>query len=419
MNPAIQKKFSYFMARIGGMYPMYIMALLFGLINLLVVCRPSTFRTNFHWDGQPDDLYLEDGSVAPLFCEGIPATPKSYWGSLFLTVFTYLFGLAVTPFWPITWWMGYYLWFSSMYYQCLACFPATYNYFFIKTRKNAGLILKILTTLMVINATIIAAAWFVWKDMEGYGHYNKDGTPATLDDYTNGVPQNVGVLSFYLFGPFWMLYFIIGVAAAFLYDAYRPAEKHTAHRWGWLADLITLLMIGKSVAMILQGYQQYGQIPEQDWFMRPEAANTFIDSVNANRLWDNLSGRLMAPLTTLWIFALSTGEGFSAMVLRSGFLARSLAPNAYNCFLFHQMVGQWYYAATRNGHMWNWWRYRKSQYWFSPQPCPVEWYEYFYVVLLVVGFSMLMNSLEPVVGGICEYCSFRPLPAQSKTDKSC
>ena len=101
MNPVIQKKFSYFMARIGVMYPMYIVALIFGLINLLIVCRPSTFRSDFHWDGQPDDLYLEDGSVAPLFCEGTPATPSSYWGSLSLTIITYIFGLAVTPFWPV------------------------------------------------------------------------------------------------------------------------------------------------------------------------------------------------------------------------------------------------------------------------------------------------------------------------------
>jgi acyl-CoA synthetase (AMP-forming)/AMP-acid ligase II len=62
-----------------------------------------------------------------------------------------------------------------------------------------------------------------------------------------------------------------------------------------------------------------------------------------------------------------------------GVLYLTLAPNSYNCFLFHQMVGQWYFAATRNRHMWNWWRYRKDFYWFSPKPCPVEWYEYFFV----------------------------------------
>merc|ERR1712129_340575 len=83
------------------------------------------------------------------------------------------------------------------------------------------------------------------------------------------------------------------------------------------------------------------------------------DSANSNRMWDNLYGRLWAPITTLWIFALSTGEGFTAMLLRNTTLSDNLAPNAYNCFLFHQMVGQWYYAATRNGTMWNWWRFKR------------------------------------------------------------
>jgi len=399
MNPTIQKKFSYFLARIGSMYPMYAVALTFGLINLLIVCRPSTFRSDFHWDAQPDDLYLEDGSLAPLFCEGTPATPTSYWGSLFLTIFTYIFGLAITPFWPITWWLGYYLWFSSMYYCCLACFPATYNYFFDKTRKNIKLLLIWLFGLLAANAAICTGAWFIWKDMEGYGHYDEEGNPASPEEYSNGVAQNAGVLSFYLFGPLWQIYFVIGMAAAFLYDAHRPAEKHSARRWGWLADFITLSMIGMSIALVLQGVQP----SDGEMYMRPESSNQKMDSANANRLWDNVAGRIFAPLTTLWIYALSTGEGFTAKLLRWSFLAKTLAPNAYNCFLFHQMVGQWYFAATRNGTMWNWWRFRKEMYWFSPGPCPVEWYEYFYVVGLVVAFSRLMTTLEPIVSDGCKY----------------
>ncbi len=406
MNPTIQKKFSYFLARIGSMYPMYAVALTFGLINLLIVCRPSTFRPDFHWDAQPDDLYVNgvDDQISPLFCEGTPATRTSYWGSLFLTIFTYIFGLAITPFWPITWWLGYYLWFSSMYYCCLACFPATYNYFFDKTRKNVKKLLIWLFGLLATNAAVCTGAWFIWKDMQGYGHYRADGTKASTEEYTDGVAQNVGVLSFYLFGPFWQIYFIIGMAAAFLYDAHRPAERHGARRWGWVADLITLMMISMSVALITQGVTPYGEYPTEK-YVRPDSANQFTDSASSNRLWDNIAGRIFAPLTTLWVYALSTGEGFTAKMLRWKFLSKTLAPNSYNCFLFHQMIGQWYYAATR-GIMWNWWRYRKDFYWFSPGPCPVEWYEYFYVVLLVVGFSRMMNALEPIVSDGCKYIHF-------------
>merc|ERR1711862_767431 len=150
----------------------------------------------------------------------------------------------------------------------------------------------------------------------------------------------------------------------------------------------------------MQGVQSIGDLGEK--YLRPDEANEFTDSSNANRLWSNLSGRLFAPITTLWIYALSTGEGFTAMLLRTPFLADTLAPNAYNCFLFHQMVGQWYYAATRNGMMWDWWRFRKTMYWFSPSACPVEWYEFFYVVIFVVNFSKLMTYLEPKIGGALE-----------------
>jgi len=99
----------------------------------------------------------------------------------------------------------------------------------------------------------------------------------------------------------------------------------------------------------------------------------------------------------LWVFALTTGEGFTASVLRSKFLVETLSPNAYNCFLFHQMVAQWYYAATRNGVWWNWWNFRKSFYWFSPNPVPVEWYEYPFLVGLTVSFSSMMNILLPSI----------------------
>ena len=74
-----------------------------------------------------------------------------------------------------------------------------------------------------------------------------------------------------------------------------------------------------------------------------------------------------------------------------------LAPTAYACFLFHQMVGQWYYAATRSGEWWNWWDDRKSFYWFSPEPVPVEWYEYFYVVGLVVIFAKLIQPADTLL----------------------
>ena len=45
--------------------------------------------------------------------------------------------------------------------------------------------------------------------------------------------------------------------------------------------------------------------------------------------------------------------------------------------------------------------HRKSFYWFSHAPCLVEWYEYFYIVGLVVFFSRFADTyLMPGVKGI-------------------
>ena len=134
--------------------------------------------------------------------------------------------------------------------------------------------------------------------------------------------------------------------------------------------------------------------------MRPEEANSYSDPGITNRNWDEIYSRSFAPLTLLWIFAISTGKGLTARILRARPLSQFLAPTAYACFLFHQMVGQWYYAITRHGHWWNWWEHRKSFYWFSPEPVPVEWYEYFYLVGLVVLFAKLVQPFDSLLHNI-------------------
>jgi len=311
------------------------------------------------------------------------------------TLVTYIVGLAVTPMWPLNWWMGYYLWFSSMYYQCLAVFPAMYNYLFLKTRKNFALLMKLMIFCQVLNLVILVAAWFSMNSLASFNHYDPDtGKKNPASEYENeyGSPAvwgNAVVLSFYLFAPFWALYFVIGGILAFMYDAYKPAERHNAYIWGYIADFCTLIMLGIGITCVCQPV--YNDPDDVRWF-RPPEADYRGDTSYVNRLWDNLSGRIMTPLTTLWIFAMATGEGATAVIFRTPFLVETLGPNSYNCFLFHQMVGQWYYAATRPGQFWNWWQYRKGFYWFSPGPCPVEWYEYFYVVSIVVAFSHFMDN---------------------------
>jgi hypothetical protein len=413
MNPVIVAKFNYSISRIKAMYPVYLIAVVLAIANLLVVCRPSTFRNTFHWGAQPYDLLNSNGDVAPLFCEGTPAIPTSYWGSLFTTIIISIAGLAVTPFWPLSWVLGYSFWFNSVYYQCLGLFPLIYNAFF-RARKRKGLLLKIIAGLILLSYAIVLVPWFTVRHLEVHTHYINENVQSATESYNNESSNdrdrtatlnssqdcdnptvNIWILHFFLFGPFWIVYFVMGVCLAFMYDAFQPANKHKK-MWGYIADSCTLIMIVISIVVICQGNSEH---PEDTMFMRPaEADNNQFDNKLVVRLWDTIAARLACPLTMLWVYTLSTGEGFTAKVLRGNFLIKYLSPNAYSCFLFHQIVSQWYFAATRNGHWWNYWRYRETFYWYSPEPCPVEWYEYPLLVGLTTFFSQQIHDLVlPIV----------------------
>ena len=92
--------------------------------------------------------------------------------------------MAVTPFWPFEWWMDYYLWFNSMYYQCLTIFPAMYNYLF-KARTLIHLFLKIIFFLQVLNATILVCAWLSMRSGPSYNHFNLNEEVNDPSEYNN------------------------------------------------------------------------------------------------------------------------------------------------------------------------------------------------------------------------------------------
>jgi acyl-CoA synthetase (AMP-forming)/AMP-acid ligase II/peptidoglycan/LPS O-acetylase OafA/YrhL len=397
--PSVINKKLFISARISGLYPLYGLAVILALGNLLVSCNPSTFSSVFSWISLPSS----DGQM---FCQGTPLMQGSWLANVLLTVGIHLTGLQATPLWGASWFLGFYLWFISMYFQCLIIFPFVYNALYkYRDRKKRLLLLTILV--LVINVLIVLSFWYGYTiDVTGYGFFDRITgeriTPSPLQIELAG-EENFAILSFYLFAPFWMVYFIAGMCAAFLYGAIRPSEQLRTQVWGYVADTITVIMVIISVAHIAQGYYPFDlsvtEVTLDPFFMRPEAANSYADPSTVNRAWDNIYGRLFAPITLLWIFALSTGEGLTAKALRFSPLSQTLSLTTYSCFLFHQMVGQWYYAATRHGEWWGWWSHQKDFYWFSPQPIPVEWYEYFYIVGLVVLFSKIVQPLELAIRG--------------------
>ena len=396
MPPLIRKRGLFIKSRILGMYPLYGLALLLGLGNLLVTCNPTTFISGFNWS------FLLNVPSEP-FCQGTPFMHDSWWTNVFSTFIIHATGLQATPLWGGSWFLGFYLWFISMYFQCLIVFPFIYNLLY-KNRGNTKTLLKYAIAGLVLNIVIILGFWFGYAiHATGYGVFDAiTGLRAipSLEQVEIAGKENATILSFYLFSPFWIVYFIVGMCAAFLYDAVRPYQSTRVKLWGYVADSITALMIIVSIAHVLQGYHPNGsdilQVSLDTFYMRPDAANSFADPGIVNRIWDNIYARMFAPITILWVFAICTGQGITARLLRFKPL-QIMAPTGYACFLFHQMVGQWYYSITRHGDWWNWWNDQKLFYWFSPQPLSVQWYEYFYIVGLVVLFAKMVMPLEAVI----------------------
>ena len=221
MPSLITRKWSFTWARISGMYPLYGLAVLIAIGNLLVSCNPSTFSPIFHWIGQAS-------GTGQMFCEGTPLLQDSWVANLFSTVAVYLTGLQATPLWGASWFMGFYLWFISMYFQCLIIFPFLYNALY-KNRGNVKRLLWLTILGLVVNVVILLGFWYGYAvDGIGAGFYDQVTGLKTVPNaaqLATASQDNAVILGFYLFAPFWMVYFIVGACAAFLYDAIRPAEK--------------------------------------------------------------------------------------------------------------------------------------------------------------------------------------------------
>lgn len=397
MGPAPRSALGYVANRLSPMLPMYYVSLLLLLINLVAMCHPGDFDGSFHFFAQWDDQDRGD------FCEPAPLL-SGWWGSLFATVAVYGFGLQSWPVYLYSWFLSYYTWFSSVYYSMVFTHPLFYSRL-ITIRGRARLLWAIATLLVVLNVCVVAG-WFAgWYEDRAYG-----GRPADLGSRDSAAELTSQFsLMYYLFPPFWWPSFALGTCAAFLFDHYRPYESHHAWVWGVITDVLTsaLILVGYVVYPLLASCEQKeGLLCAR---IEPQAAehalgdaglgHELLDAENDALGIRSVAGiwsRLLMPVMVLWLFGLAVGRGLTARLFSLPFLVDTLAPVSYNVYLFHQWVGQVYFLATRQ-QWWSYWRYRKRFFWFSPQPVPVAWWEYFFVLVLTTYFSMAMARLDPLL----------------------
>jgi hypothetical protein len=129
-------------------------------------------------------------------------------------------------------------------------FPIIYNRL-TTWRSCAKKYLLMLIALLTLNTLILVVTWFVLKDYKGYNHYDEiSGIENPLELREDASKHNASVLAWYLFSPFWIIYFATGIVLAFLYDAFRPTEKRRVRCWGYVADTCSIFIIVWSFCLV-------------------------------------------------------------------------------------------------------------------------------------------------------------------------
>lgn len=409
---------SFYGSRFQGLMPLYLFAVLLGLINLLITCRPSTYSSEFSWQPNSFSRELSDGSMAS--CQTGPIEmPYGAW--LFVTLLIFCLGLQAWFFaFLFCGWLLYYSWFFSVYFFIILIFPWMQN----ALASVRGKISKIWMWFAIYNVGVYAscgalAAYYAlspWKQT-----YDLEESKSWSFNF-----QNIYALSTTLFPPYWVPCVGSGIVAYFWYDFVRPAESHRWKLYGLVCDALSIFFFLFHLFMFIDIDWPYPTaLVGKMWDSVPEEAHTW-DSAIKRYVWSVLINRMFTPLIAIWIALLSMpGKSFTARFMEWSPLSMTLGATSYGCFLFHQIVCQWYWWFTRAwatqaaavsvagaeavwqnpetpppgalNHTvpmkdYTWWAFTKQYYWFSPLPLPVTWYEFLPVVGLTTLFAMFCNT---------------------------
>lgn len=368
------KKF--YLSRAATMHPQYLFAMLLAVIFVLSTCseysEKFTFQRGESFRSRSEQEQCQSGAVV-----------MPYGASIVTSILVFGLGLQAWPFLNVlSHWLLFYSWFSSVYYFIILVFPPLHNMMSrVRGNKRKLWIWFGVSCLLVYLTCVTLVVFYLLPKWTTAQNNDEAG------GWTHNL-QNFYGLSTILFPPYWIPSALIGMAAYFLYDAHRPYESHKCWIYGWICDLLSLAFIAFHIGMAIDYNWPY-----------PDAVNDIDGNMGADQnsgieryMWSVMVSWFMVPLIALWIMFLSMpGKSFTARLFEMPLFVDVLGPTAYGCFLYHQIVAQWYFLATR-GEIWDWWSYRKSYYWFSPKPMPGAWYEFPYVVMLVTFWSMFVNA---------------------------
>ncbi|CEF97782.1 AMP-dependent synthetase/ligase [Ostreococcus tauri] len=387
---------SFYNSRFQTLVPLYLFSVLCGLINMLIVCRPDTYSAKFSWQPHEDTYTLASGGRAQCY-SGPVEMPYGAWFVMTTVVFS--IGLQTWfPLWLLSSWFMYYTWFNGVYYFIILVFPYMQNAL-ARVKGDVKAVTKwfIFYTIGIWITAGILGVYFAFPPWEEYEDLHR------AKSWEKNA-QNIYALSTMMFPPYWVPCVGAGMASYFWFDAVRPGQSHRRALYGRLADILTLAFIAYHLAHFLDINWPYPtNVAGKMWEVTADEHHNWSTGIK-RYVWSVMTTRLYSPLIAAWVALLATpGGSITTRILENQTLTKTLAPKSYGCFLFHQLVCQWYWWATRSGnnvhasdvgnkYHWSWWAYPKEYYWFSPQPLPVAWYEFFFIVGLVTLFSGLVDK---------------------------
>eukprot|EP00854_Cymbomonas_tetramitiformis_P002244 gene2244-2959_t len=124
----------FYKAKLASMQPTYLLVMLLCTVNLLVVCHPDVYDTNFTGFRHEQHVTSSEKGCAATWVQ-MP------WGlTLLTTILIYILQMQSWFFaLPFMWFLMFYAWFSSVYYFLLASFPIFWNFIFPKRDNERSL----------------------------------------------------------------------------------------------------------------------------------------------------------------------------------------------------------------------------------------------------------------------------------------